>query len=264
MIASIIINTRNRPKLLLKRSLPSVLNQTFKDYEIIVVDDASEKDYGSLPVRYIKNKERIGLYVSRNVGVDHAKGEYIVFLDDDNEIHPDYLEKTIKALSPGISAVGVGKIIKYPEGEVYQKPLKGKYFSINDGFLIKKEAFQEIRGDGRLQANEDADFGLRFLQKFKVGWLDAPLMKVYASPIFNKTSYSDYTDYHLEGMVDFWKKHLDFFKKNPKENSYIKAQIGRYFILSSGRMKWFRAGYWLQEKYKRYKTIWLSQKPPCV
>ena len=234
--------------------MPSAVKQKFNwnDYEIIVIDDASEEEYPLFNklkspnrVRYYKNETRKGLAYNRNKGVEMANGEYIVSLDDDNEFHPNFLEETVRFLDkyPEFDAVGVGKNIIYPEGKVYQLPKLP--CSINDGFLIRKKVFEKIKFDENLQANEDADFGIQFFKVgFKMGLIDEPFMTVYASAIINRTSYSDYSDYHLDGLAKFWLKNHDY-----------KQYIGRMFLLSAGRPKWFKPIYWLEEKLKRYWMI---------
>jgi glycosyltransferase involved in cell wall biosynthesis len=93
---SIIIPTKNRPKLL-ERAIASVLAQEFEDFEIVVVDDHSENEPGSIidsfsdkRIRLIQNqgKERSA---ARNAGIEFARGQYICFLDDDDEYESDYL-----------------------------------------------------------------------------------------------------------------------------------------------------------------------------
>ncbi len=265
MKATIIICTKNRPKLLLERSLPSALNQTIPEDIIIIDSSTNDETYQELKknyrgVFYYRMPEPNNLAMARNKGAEVAQSEYIVFLDDDNEFYPNYLEETIGFLDkyPEYDAVGTGKDVVYPEGKVYQSPPRGDYFSMNDGFLIRPQAFFDIKCDENLMANEDADFGLRFLKKYKVGRIDKPLMKSYASAIFNKTSYSDYSDFHLEGLVRFWLKNQNEFDEINKR--YYQKMIGRYFLLAAGRPKWFKPLYWLEEKIKRYYRVYDTYK----
>src|SRR3990167_1190392 len=107
MVASIIITTWNRPELL-KRALKSARSQTFKDYEVIVVDDCSD-----IPVEgAIRHEVNKGLSAARNTGIKVAKGKYVVFLDDDNELMDRFLEKSIQAIGD-YDAVAVGRTIQY-------------------------------------------------------------------------------------------------------------------------------------------------------
>ena len=87
-----------------ERALRSAFTQDFKDNEIIVVDhgstDDTEEQMKKYPnVRYIKIPQNSGIVsTARNKGAKEAKGKYIVFLDDDNELHSQFLSKTIAAL----------------------------------------------------------------------------------------------------------------------------------------------------------------------
>lgn len=92
---SVIISTYNRVDLC-KRAIESVKAQTFKDFEIIVVDDASSVDYSPVSslegVRYYRLNKNSGSQAKpKNKGITEAKGEYICFLDDDNCYRPDHL-----------------------------------------------------------------------------------------------------------------------------------------------------------------------------
>ena len=98
MLISIIIPTYNRAKFL-PRAIESVINQTFKDWELIIVDDGSTdktsnvvKQYQDNRIRYIyqENSERSA---ARNNGIKHAKGKYICFLDSDDYYLSSHLEK---------------------------------------------------------------------------------------------------------------------------------------------------------------------------
>jgi len=98
MFFSIIIPTFNREHLI-ARSITSVLNQTYHDWECIIIDDASTdntkeivKQFQDPRIRYFKNKVNVERCVSRNIGIEHAKGKYICFLDSDDYHLPEHLE----------------------------------------------------------------------------------------------------------------------------------------------------------------------------
>src|SRR3989338_8677774 len=95
---SVIIPTHNRPELL-KRAVKSVLNQTYKDLEVIVVDDGLEKradetvnSFNDSRLKYIQHPEEKGGSAARNTGIKNSSGEFIAFLDDDDEWLPEKLE----------------------------------------------------------------------------------------------------------------------------------------------------------------------------
>lgn len=95
---SVIIPTFNRARLI-PRAINSVLTQTIQDFEIVIVDDASSDDtedvvraIGDPRIRYSRNKENLHKGGARNVGIQHATGRYICFLDDDDYYLRDHLE----------------------------------------------------------------------------------------------------------------------------------------------------------------------------
>ena len=87
---SVIIPTHNRPEYV-GRAIKSVLNQTYQDFEIIVVDDGLEKRAEPVinkitdsRIKYIKHEQEKGGSAARNTGIRAAQGEYIAFLDNDD------------------------------------------------------------------------------------------------------------------------------------------------------------------------------------
>ena len=96
---SAVITTHNRCELLLK-AIESVKNQTYKNIEIIVVDDASsdstlDKCRILDGIKYIRINTSKGGNYARNVGIKNSSGHYIAFLDDDDEWYPTKIEKQL-------------------------------------------------------------------------------------------------------------------------------------------------------------------------
>ena len=96
---SIIIPTYNRGYTILK-SIKSVLNQTYKNFEILIIDDGSNDNTKDLilnledsRIKYIKLKNNKGASFARNIGIQKASGKYISFLDSDDIYRQDKLEK---------------------------------------------------------------------------------------------------------------------------------------------------------------------------
>lgn len=102
---SVVITTRNRPQLVV-RALRSALGQTYPNYDVHLVDDASEDDVseavkaltGGPRVSYWRHEQRRGLSAARNTGMARSQGEYVAFLDDDDEWKPDNLHRRISLL----------------------------------------------------------------------------------------------------------------------------------------------------------------------
>ena len=110
---SVVIPTRNRAAFL-QAAIQSVLNQTFQDFEIIVVDDASAdqtaqviQSFTDPRINYIRHETNKGQGVTRNDGINQASGEYVALLDDDDEWLPEKLEKQVRLLDSSPSKVGL-------------------------------------------------------------------------------------------------------------------------------------------------------------
>lgn len=106
----------------LHRSIDSILNQTYKDIEIILVDDGSTDRSGEICDEYADNNSKVvvfhtdnhGLSAARNLGLDHASGEYIGFVDPDDWIEPDMYEVLInKATFTDSDIVECGIMLEY-------------------------------------------------------------------------------------------------------------------------------------------------------
>jgi Glycosyl transferase family 2 len=185
-LASVIIPTCDRPDLLL-RAIGSVLRQTHQDFEIIVVadraDDAVVKAIRSVNdarVRFVLNQESLTAAGARNTGADHAKGEWLAFLDDDDEWLPTKLEKQL-ALAGGHpstlvtclsrvvtpSATFIRPKVAYDNSAPIEEYLfdrrtlfGGVSFMQTSSYLLPRALFAKVRFDGE-SPHDDWGFLLR-------------------------------------------------------------------------------------------------------
>jgi glycosyltransferase involved in cell wall biosynthesis len=112
---SIIIPTRNRAQKL-RRCLDSIAAQTFQDFEVIVVNDAGDDNTdevvqpyrAKMDLEYIRLSEQCGPGGARNHGIAAASGRWLIFIDDDDWIDPEYIEGAVKEIRPGYNLL-------YPE-----------------------------------------------------------------------------------------------------------------------------------------------------
>ena len=201
---SVIIPTYNRPKQL-KRSIQSVLKQTYNDFDIIIVDDASTEDISAVVkefsdsrLRYHRLKKNKGAAGARNEGTRLSDSEYIAFQDSDDEWLPDKLEKQMNYLAKNQSydlAYGKIRVISknddyiFPtreiegdlEGNIYKYLLKRNTIG-TPTMLIKRECFELIGGfDENLRCLEDWEFSIRFSQRYNIGFVDEVLINSYVS-----------------------------------------------------------------------------------
>ena len=195
---SVIIPTYNR-KHTLQRAIDSVLAQTFKPYEIIIVDDGSKdgtkewllQNYPS--VQYIHQPNN-GVSSARNKGIQISQGSWIALLDSDDEWMPEKLEyqsKFIKVnrdssfchtneiwIRNGVRVNQMKKHKKYG-GDIFKHCLDICRISPSSS-IIKKDVFEEVGTfDESLTVCEDYDLWLRVTAKFNILFLDEPLIKKY-------------------------------------------------------------------------------------
>ena len=199
---SVIIPTHNRPYLL-ARALASVAAQTFKDFEILVVQNGGTRDSEAVaerfkqegvPVRYLYEPKACPVN-ARNVGIQASTGSYIAFLDDDDEWLPNKLEYQIKALQQdsklGLVTCGgwfvnhVGKVLR--ETLRYKGPLtfetlvtEGCKMGSLSAVIIKKECFDQVGLlNPRFSIANDYDLYLRLIRSYSFGWVGEPLFRYY-------------------------------------------------------------------------------------
>lgn len=96
---SVIVPVYNT-EIYLRKCIDSLLNQSFKDYEIIIINDCSKGnadeiigEYNDKKIKYIKNKVNKGIGYNRNLGIKRAKGDYVCFIDSDDYVKYDFIEK---------------------------------------------------------------------------------------------------------------------------------------------------------------------------
>lgn len=202
---SIIIPSYNRSAKL-KKSIESILQQSYTDFELLIVDDASTDDTQAMVeaipderIRYIRQAVNGGASAARNEGVRQAGYPLIAFQDSDDIWRPEKLEKQMAYWQqhPEYSMVYCS-YRKYIDGQEIIVPnadwrgsLEGRLFpwlaqrnSIGaPTMLMKRECFLEVGGfDTDLRALEDWDFVLRFSEKYAIGYVNEPLVDSYDSP----------------------------------------------------------------------------------
>lgn len=199
---SVVIPTYNRAHTIL-RAIESVLGQTFTDLEVLVIDDGStdrtDLVVGSIAdsrLRYIRfdvNRERSA---ARNAGIREARGEYIAFLDSDDEWMPEKLTKQLDLLEKRSfqwAGAYCGVIIDkghttcvqtaVSEGELFEEFLLGRVcFWAGSTLLVRKTCIDEEGAfDEGLTVFEDMEFTGRLLRKFKLAAVPEPLAVVHSS-----------------------------------------------------------------------------------
>ena len=181
-------------------AVQSVLDQTYTDFEIILIDDGSTEDVTPLQqladerIRYVRQANK-GSAAARNVGLDLARGRYIAFLDSDDLFMPDKLEKQVTCMEQRPDVVishtsyqqmsREGEYIKDIQsgkfsGKVY--PLIYTYFKPNIAtptVMIRRDALDDtVRFREHVHINEDVLFWVHFVKKSELIGIEEPLTKV--------------------------------------------------------------------------------------
>lgn len=219
-LISIVIPTYNRPELL-KKAIQSVLDQTYTNFEIIIIDDSSTKDnekniksFNKKNIIYIKNKTRKGGGYSRNIGIKKAKGEFIAFLDDDDEWMPQKLEKQLKAFNnPKLGIVVCYsldkrydrvRISKPPENVDHKYLLKSFNLSSTSTYMVKKEILDKVGYfDTKLPSAQEYDLALRITKYYTVKTVPEILMIQHAS----KNQISENWNKKIRGILAIYNKY---------------------------------------------------------
>ena len=196
---SVVIPTHNRATTIC-RAISSVLIQTRPPEEIIVVDDGSEDDTRQVVESCFRGKVKYiyqasgGVSSARNAGIKQAKGDWIAFLDSDDEWKPEKLQSQFAALArkPGYdfchtneiwirNGRRVNEMLKHKKsgGFIFEKCLPLCVISPSSA-LIKKSVFDEIGlFDEELPVCEDYDFWLRYCCSKPVLYIEEPLLLKY-------------------------------------------------------------------------------------
>ena len=186
---SVVIPTYKRGVEFVTRAINSIINQTYENIEIVCVDDSPEdyeyrddvKKYfeslGRTNIKYIQNKTNIGGALARNVGIENSTGDYITFLDDDDEYLPAKVESQLKFMLDSNCDMSFTKILIYDTDdkvvdvrehfiESYDNDYLLKYhlckhMTGTSTFMFKAEKLKEIGGF------DDAKCGQEFLLMLK-------------------------------------------------------------------------------------------------
>ena len=189
-LVSVIMNSYNGEKYL-SYSLKSLINQTYKNWELIFFDNNSTDDshkiikkFKNKKIKYFFSNKHFNLYHARNLAVKKAKGKYIAFLDTDDLWQKLKLEKQVNFLESNkmyelvysnyyVINMKKKKISKkfnkiLPHGSISRKLINNYIIGVIT-VLIKRKVFENYKFDNKYQIIGDFDLFFRLSQKFKIG-----------------------------------------------------------------------------------------------
>lgn len=235
-LVSAVITTHNRKELLLK-AVQSVLNQTYENIECIVVDDASTDGTKDLLVDLIQEKKIKYIYIApedskggnhaRNIGISNSAGEYIAFLDDDDEWMPQKIEKQIEAIKNNadigfvycaINRVFIKNGVEYKsqrsnsggkkEGDLSKEVLI-HIITVTSTILVRRLILDKAGVfDESLKFWQEYEFCIRALQETRAKYVDEVLVKYR---VFENDSQ------RLSNKIDGWENTVDSIREKHKK-----------------------------------------------
>ena len=228
----------------IKETINSVLTQTFQNFEILVINDGSTDDSSHI-IKTIKDdrihlieQENQGVSFSRNKGIAMAKGEYVVFLDADDLLHPIFLEKRVFSLSKSTAIAYASSVVLVDKsGEKIEE--NKNYFAANESsqilefkneiitcpssYLFKTESLKKhkIKFNKNLQSSADKFFLLEVLKHGEIELINESPMYYR---ILNDSMSHKITKTLLKDQIAFYNEIKLFFKSS---NSVTKSYYAR-------------------------------------
>lgn len=274
-LVSVVIPTFARPSLL-SRAIDSVINQTYEDFEILIVDDNGVGTENQLiteeyikrnyqynnQIKYIKHDINLGGNAARNTGIKHAKGSFIGFLDDDDEWGNRFLEKMI----PNFRSSNVGAVycdyytnisgnlyymnrnsVNY-SGNVYSHLLNGWCPNSTSLFVIKRECFEAVGYfDEKLKSFQDYDMWLRISRQYLFAFEKELLITKFEGYGGEQVGFNPYN--RRKAWIDLkdkWESRLTeqetviFHNFLSLHDKIIKANLIIYNKLQKNKVNYFR------------------------
>lgn len=159
-------------------AIRSLLEQTWQNLEIIVVDDASPQEYGEIlselertdeKIRVVRQSRNSGAYVARNSGLALATGDYVTTHDDDDWSHPDKIARQVAVLDqgPDVIAVTASHIRTTPEMVFKRVNKRPVYLQLNySSLMFRRTLIEEIGEWDTVNRSGDAEFLMRIISNF--------------------------------------------------------------------------------------------------
>ncbi|PKB17461.1 glycosyltransferase [Flavobacterium sp. 5] len=248
-LVTVIITTYNRREYL-ENAIQSVVNQSYTNIEIVVIDDGSDDNYAEAICNKYSNctyfyKENEGLSSARNYGIYLSKGEYIAFLDDDDFWESSKIDKQIKVFleNPEIDCVHssaavidekgqlTGTIIGASETKAHKRSgyvfwnALGVWVVKSPTPLIRKKIFQpDLLFDESIKVGEDVDFYQRMFFRHRVYYINEPLA------FYREYNNPDRLSLQQKKYIGIEKKMFLNFKKMGIKNPFLLNKIARKLL----------------------------------
>ena len=261
---SVIIHTYNNEKFIAE-TVESVMNQTYKDYAVIVVDDGSVDGTRDALIPYMQKiryhyKENGGIASAKNAGISLSETEFVAFLDHDDLWAPDKLQLQMEHFNenPQIGLV-YAKYTSFRDGkELRTKPEKGysgwifkellaKSFIQTSTVVVKRECLDAVGPyDETFSLGDEYDMFLRIARKFQCGFVDKGLTRYRVHD--TNASNNDFL-FDNENLGVYKKVYNNFTDIDGVEKKILRKRIARYSMKVAEGL--YRQG--KQEESKKYQ-----------
>lgn len=259
-LVSVIIPTFQRSEYLI-RAIESVINQTYQNIEIIVVDDNDgEDDYRNQTkknlenyiqqknIRYLMHDRNKGLPSARNTGINNSNGEFIAFLDDDDEWLETKIEKQIALFEKLDDSYGIigsfWKVINEFDNTERIRTLKYKgdlskilalnHFSPPSMVMVKRRYLDEVQSfDENFRWREDIELYYRLSFVCKFDYVEEVLVNYYQHPNALSTNFEK----KLSAVIQYLEKHEHTIKKNSLPWSEINEHLAELYAVNGNKKK---------------------------
>lgn len=251
-LVSVIIPTYNRSAMLV-RAIESVMNQTYRNFECIIVNDASTDDTDQIlrkikaeRFQYFTHLKNRHVSAARNTGIGCARGDLIAFLDDDDIWNPGKLEKQVALIQSLDTEFGmvycwldifkenkvIGEIHSRLRGNIFEQTLVRQPIGNSSTLLLRSTILKKVGGfDEKLIRGNDDDFIRRVCLHYKVDFVSEALVRYNVGHIRRITSDS------LAGIRASLvrdevclRKFKDEFKKLPQIHARILRRISSHYV----------------------------------
>lgn len=259
-LVSVIIPTFQRSEYLI-RAIDSVLNQTYPNLEIIVVDDndgdneyrlATQKNLENYiqdrKIIYLKHEKNKGLPSARNTGIKKSKGDFIAFLDDDDQWLPEKIEKQLELFEKLDDSYGIigsyWKILnEFDQNERIRtlthrgdlaKILALNHFSPPSMVMVKRKYLEKVNYfDEDFRWREDIELYYRLSFVCKFDFVEEVLVHYYQHPNALSTNFEK----KLKAVIQYLEKHQDTTRKNKMPWSEINEHLAELYAVNGKKMK---------------------------
>lgn len=280
VLVSVVIPTYSRSDIL-ERALQSVLNQTYRNLDIIVIDDNTESSpYRTYTrelmekydkdkrIRYIQNPKNLGGAGARNVGIEAALGEYIAFLDDDDEYYPEKIEKQLKVFleskSEKLALVYCdlehrGKnnhldcvIRKRHKGNCLYEAIEDDCLASTSMWLVKKSLLQSVGNFSLVPCKQDSTVILKLLKEgYEVDFVPEVLCIYHNVGGLMRISFGPGK---IQGELMFGEACRQVYDRmTQKQINYIEYSLAKRLYLLYGYKRLYDKEKMLEEKKKMWK-----------